>query len=147
MYEAGLDSILCSGADQTVPNLHDATWPNHSNYRTVGMNVLIDPLKPNWISHYNNFEQLILMLGVLGGIFLFFPNFKRRLCKQTVKLLCIMWCLIWICIVCLCPIKRTLDLYGLDVGNVIALWNYNFNRSMFLMPPRMPRIFRNVYIH
>ena len=43
-------------------------------------------------------------------------NSNRRFCKQTVNFLIrhhIMWCLIWNCTVCLCPIKRTLGFYGL----------------------------------
>ena len=54
--------------------------------------------------------------GMLGGTFHFFPNFNKPFCKQTVKILirhCIIRCLIWICTVCLCPIKRMPGLYGL----------------------------------
>ena len=49
------------------------------------------------------------ILGVLDGIFHFCPNSYSTSCKQTVKILIrhrIMWCLIWTCTVCLCPIKR-----------------------------------------
>ena len=35
---------------------------------------------PYGISHYYQLEPI---LGVMGGIFLFFPNFNRRFCKQT----------------------------------------------------------------
>ena len=47
--------------------------------------------------------------GMLGGTFHFFPNFDKPFCKQIVKILirhCIIRCLIWICTVCLCHIKR-----------------------------------------
>ena len=39
-------------------------------------------------------------------------------CKQTLETLIrrrVLWRLIWICAVCLCPTKRTLGLYGLIV--------------------------------
>ena len=45
---------------------------------------------------------------MLGDNFLLFPpNFNRTFCKKTVKILIrIMQCLIRVCTVCLCPIKR-----------------------------------------
>ena len=52
------------------------------------------------------------VLGVFLCVF-FSLNFNRGFCKQTVKFLIIMRCLIWICTVCLCPTKRTLGLYGI----------------------------------
>ena len=54
--------------------------------------------------------------GVLVAIFHFYYYFNKTFCKQTVKILIrhrIMRCLIWVCTVCLCPIKRTLGIYGL----------------------------------
>ena len=54
---------------------------------------------------------------MLGGIFHFYSSFNRKLCKQTVETLIrrriILWHLIWVCTICLCPTKRTLDIYGL----------------------------------
>ena len=57
--------------------------------------------------------------GYLVGIFHFhfYSNFKRTFCKQTVDSLtscCVLWRLIWVCIGCICPTKRTLGLYGLS---------------------------------
>ena len=56
------------------------------------------------------------IVRLLGVIFHFYSNFKRIICRQTVENLIqrhIMWRLIWICSVCLCPTKRTLGLCGL----------------------------------
>ena len=55
--------------------------------------------------------------GMMGGIFHFFPsNFDRKCSKQTVQTPirpCILRRLIWVCVVCLCPTKWKLGLYGL----------------------------------
>ena len=51
--------------------------------------------------------------GMLGGNFPFYSNFNRIFCKQTVETLIrrrFLRRLIWVCTVCLCPTKRTLDL-------------------------------------
>ena len=56
------------------------------------------------------------ILGVLDGIVHFCPNFNVTFCKQTVETLIrrrILGCLIWVCTVCLCPIKRALGFNGL----------------------------------
>ena len=62
-------------------------------------------------------EQSISNFRVVGVCVCVFPNFKiRRFCKQIVKFLIrhrIIGCLIWICTVFLCPMKRMLGLYGL----------------------------------
>ena len=61
------------------------------------------------------------ILGMLGSIFIFSPNLDRVFCKQTVKTLIrrhVLWRLIWVCNVSLCPTKRTLGLYGLTIGSV-----------------------------
>ena len=53
----------------------------------------------------------IAILGLLGGIFMFFHILIKILCEQTVKMLIryrIMMCLIWFFVVCQCPIKGTL---------------------------------------
>ena len=45
---------------------------------------------------------------MLGGIFHFYSSFNRKLCKQTVETLVrrrILWRLIWVCTICLCPTK------------------------------------------
>ena len=52
----------------------------------------------------------------LDGIFHFYSNLDRTVCKQTVETLirrCIVWRLIWVCTVCRCPTKWMLGLYGL----------------------------------
>ena len=56
----------------------------------------------NWTSPFPN-------LGLLGGIFHFYSNFKKHFCKQTVENL--IRCLVlrrltWFYTVCLCPTKR-----------------------------------------
>ena len=69
------------------------------------------PYKLNGINWTSPFP----ILGLLGGIFHFYSNFNKILCKQTVKTLIRrhILCLIWVCTVCICPTKRTLGLYGL----------------------------------
>ena len=60
--------------------------------------------------------RLFQTLGVLGGIFHVYSNSNRTFCGQTVETLIrrhILWRLIWVCAVCLCPTKRMLGLYGL----------------------------------
>ena len=66
----------------------------------------------NWVS-------LFLFKGLLGGSFHFYSHFNRIFCMQTVKTLIrrhVLWRLIWVCTVCLCPTKRTLGLYGLKTN-------------------------------
>ena len=66
------------------------------------------PILINWMSPFP-------VLGLLGGIFHFFSNFKRNFCKQTVENMIrrhTLWHLIWFCTVCRCPTKRMLGLYG-----------------------------------
>ena len=54
------------------------------------------------------------ILGLLGGIFHFYSNFKRTFCKRTVKNQ-FKTPLIWFCTVCRCPTKKTLGLYRLKL--------------------------------
>ena len=73
----------------------------------------------NVFSHRYQLDESITNLGLLGGIFHFYSNFKRNFCKQTVENLIIyhfikMRRLSWFCTVCRCPTKRTLGLYGLN---------------------------------
>ena len=67
--------------------------------------------------------SLFHILGVLGGIFPLYSNSNRIFYEQTVETLIrrrILRRLIWVCAVCLCPTKRTLDVYGLtSFGKVI----------------------------
>ena len=68
------------------------------------------PIIINWTSPFPN-------LGLLGGTFHFYSNFKRNFCKQRVENLIrrrVLWRLIWFCTVCKGPTKRTLGLYRLN---------------------------------
>ena len=58
------------------------------------------PISTNWM-------KLFPVLGLLGGIFHFYSNFKRNFCLQTVENL-VLHCLPF-------PTKRTIGLYGLIV--------------------------------
>ena len=65
--------------------------------------------------------SLFPILGLLGGIFHFYLNFKRKFCKQTMENQIrrrVLRHLIWFCTVCQCPTKRMLGLYGLRVGTL-----------------------------
>ena len=65
-----------------------------------------------------NWNSPFLFKGMLGGIFHFYSSFNRKLCKQTVETLIrgrILWRLIWVCTICLCPTKRTPGIYGLKM--------------------------------
>ena len=69
------------------------------------------PIFINWTSPFP-------ILGLLGGMFHFYSNFKSNFCEQTVENLIrchILRRLVWFCTVCGCPTKRTLGLYGLKV--------------------------------
>ena len=62
------------------------------------------PILIDWTSQFP-------ILWLLGGIFHFYSNFKRKFCKQTVENLIrrrVLRRLIWFCCVCRCPTKRTL---------------------------------------
>ena len=98
--------------------------------------VHFNPFMPNEISQRYLLEQSISVLGMLGGIFHFYSNFYRKFCKQTVENLSrchvlqtvenliirhVLWRLIWICTICLCPTKRTLGLYGLTTEGIEAI--------------------------
>ena len=83
------------------------------------MRTAFNPFMPNGISHRYHLEQSIYVLrdvSLLGGIF--YSSFNRKLCRQTVETLIrchILWRLIWVCTICLCPTKRTLGIYGLKM--------------------------------
>ena len=75
-----------------------------------------NPFKLNGISHCYQLDQSFSNFRGVGWYFSYFPNFSCIFCKQTVKILTrhnIVRCLIWICNICPCPIKRKLGLYGL----------------------------------
>ena len=51
--------------------------------------------------------------GLRLVFFIFYSNINRMFGKQTVEILVryrVLWRLIWVCTVCLCPTKRTLGL-------------------------------------
>ena len=77
----------------------------------------LNPFKPNGFSYlYRKVESISNFMGVLVGIFHFYSKSHRIFCKQTVETLIrrrVMRRMVWVCIVCLCPTKRTLCLYGL----------------------------------
>ena len=80
------------------------------------MRTAFNSFMPNGISHRFQMKQPISVLGMLGGIFHFYSNFNRKLCKQTVGTLIRpvrLRRLIWVCTICLCPRKRMLGIYGL----------------------------------
>ena len=67
------------------------------------------PTTINWTSPFQ-------FKGLLGGIYHFYSNLNRTFYKQLAETLIrrhILWRLIWVCTVCLCPTKRTLGLYVL----------------------------------
>ena len=83
---------------------------------------------PNSISRMSLFQ----ILGVLGGIFHFYSNANETFCLQTVMTLIrhgILWRLIWVCAVCLCPTKRTVGLYGLTTETTL-LYNNKLEDSI-----------------
>ena len=70
---------------------------------------------PEWISILYHLYWMSSFLGLSGGIFRVYSNCDRTLCMQTLDTLIrrrILRRLIWVCTVCLCPIKRTLGLCG-----------------------------------
>ena len=77
----------------------------------------INPFMPNGISLSYQLDQSISVLKSCWEVlFIFIQILIRAFCKQTVETLIrhrILWCLIWVCTVCLCPTKRMLGLYGL----------------------------------
>ena len=81
--------------------------------------LAVNTYEPNGTSHFYQLDRSISVLRVVGWyFFIFYSNFYIKFCKQTVETLircCILWCLIWVCTVCLCPTKRTLGLYGLTL--------------------------------
>ena len=74
------------------------------------------PIPINWTSPF-------MFLGLLGGIFHFYSKLKRTFCMQTEETLnrcCVLWHLIWVCAVCLCPTKRMLCFYGVEAPRKTA---------------------------
>ena len=70
-------------------------------------NIIETSFKPNGVSQRVN--QSFSVLGVVWGIFHFYSNFNRTICKQSVETLIkrgVLWHLILVCIVGQCPTKR-----------------------------------------
>ena len=79
---------------------------------TTCKTCIINLLKPNGISHSYQLGQFIFVLRVVGCFFFFiFIQIKLKMCKQNVETL--IRRLVWVCTVCLFPIKRTLGLHAL----------------------------------
>ena len=75
--------------------------------------VYINPHLPSGPAILINWMNAFPVLGVSGLLLHFFSIFNRNSCKQTVKTLIrrrILWHLIWVCTVCLCPKNGTLGL-------------------------------------
>ena len=76
-----------------------------------------------------------------------YSNFNRKLCKQTVETLIrprILWHLIWVCTVCLCPTKRTLGLYGLALDLTVEqldAWRFHDNLQVCIYLVEKKRLF------
>ena len=69
--------------------------------------------KPNGISHLYQMEHSISVLRDIWWYFHLYSNFNRTFYKQTVETLIrrhVLWRLIWVSTVCICPTKRTLGL-------------------------------------
>ena len=84
-----------------------------------------------------NWTSPIFVVRVVGWYFtFFFSNFNRTFCEQSVKIVircCILWRLIWVCTVCLCPTKRMPGLYwfrSCSYKKEIAPFNSKFFPSM-----------------
>ena len=87
------------------------------------------PFLINWTSPFP-------ILELLGGIFHFYSNFKRHVCKQTVENLIrrrILWHLIWFCTVCQCPTKRLLGFNGLKCQNLMSWLIFQWTGSMLFL--------------
>ena len=73
-----------------------------------------------------------------AGISIFYLNFNRTFCKQTVKTMIRlhrMWCLVLVCAVHQCPTKRMLGLYGLKY---MRTWEKN-HINLTLCKPETPK--------
>ena len=80
------------------------------------MRTAFNPVIPNGISHRYQLKKSISVLRGVRWYFFILSSFNRKLCKQTVETLIrrrILWRLIWVCTICLCPTKRTLGIYKL----------------------------------
>ena len=75
----------------------------------------LNPFKPNGVSNCYQLEQSIFVSIDVEWYFSFYSNLNRTFCKQTVETPIgrhVLWRLVWICIICIRPTKRTLGFYG-----------------------------------
>ena len=76
----------------------------------------VKPFKPNGIFHSYQLDQSISVFEGCWVIFFILFNYNRTFCKKTVWTLIrrrVLWRLIIVRVVCLCPTKRTLIILGL----------------------------------
>ena len=99
---------------QTNPRHHEEETQNTDTHTTT----LI-------LTHLSQMEFRLLSVGSVHfrfkscwvGFFSFYSIFIRTFCKQRVENLIrrrVVRRLIWVCTVCICPIKSTLGLYGVN---------------------------------
>ena len=72
----------------------------------------------NEISLWYQLGQSLSSLRSLVGSFQCYSNFARTFCKQTLEAFIrrhILWCLIGVSTVCLCPTRITLGLHALNI--------------------------------
>ena len=71
---------------------------------------------PNGIAQSYQLDQSISVLRVAGGIFRLYSYFDRKYVskqwRETLIRRGVLRRLIWVCTVCLCPIKRAYDLHS-----------------------------------
>ena len=103
------------------------------------------PIQINWMSPFP-------ILGLSGGVFNFYSNFKRNFCKQTVENLIrchILRHLIRFCTVC--PTKRKLGLYGFNIkaarGSLAKFSEFSltpnmdyFTQTFFILTPIFSKV-------
>ena len=73
----------------------------------------INPFMLNAFSHFYQLDHSISVLRMLGGVFHLYSNSNRTFCKQTVENLTRrrnLRRLVWLFMVCWCPMKWTLIL-------------------------------------
>ena len=96
------------------------------------MSFLVSPIYVEWSFPLLSIGPVQFRFkGCWMVFFIFIQNFNRTFCKQAVKTLIrrhVVWRLIWVFTVCLCPTKRTLGLYGLTIillrkGDLVTLVN------------------------
>ena len=106
-----------------------ADWFQYSIYAYANLYFILDssscvnPFMPDGISHYYQLVRSITILRVVGWNFSSLFKSNRNFCWQTVETLIrrhVLWRLIWVCTVCLCPTKMTLGLYGLTSWSCLS---------------------------